>query len=277
MSVYEADRRPPHDPALCTRAFCGRCKPAGQATPPPPVDRELRPSPGRPDAVVAGIGLASHPPMRTLANDLRDLADQLDAEGEDAEGMASLLASRGWGSSTLGDGRRGKAALTTPEAEAAKVWPQRQNGTRWFGADVVYSQFLADVARAVSRTRSYTADLMSHASDEDRTVTGSGECRACARFCDPGRKAGNRLVKSMCPTCYRAWRRYEIGGGSLIRQDWISQRRESFTERDTEGRPVCVHTPEPDHDLDLSSEHIGELIDAETADSADVGSEQGDP
>lgn len=219
------------------------------------------------------MGLASHPPMKTLAGYLRELADLCESDGEDSEGMASALASRGWGSSAIGDGRRGNVVLTGPESEAAKVWPTKGPGTRWFGADVVLAQLAADTDRASKRLRAYIEALMSHASDEDRTVTGSGECRACARYCNPSKKAGNRLVKSMCPTCYRAWRRYELDGGPLIRQDWIAQRRESFTERDAEARPIRVHTPEPDHDLDLSSEHIAELIDAEVADSRETGSD----
>lgn len=268
-----------HDPETCERKPCAWCgpRPVSKAPPLDPDKHEHRGPTPDPMAVVHGIGLASHPPVNVLASDLRELADLLEREGDDAKGMASTLAARGWGSATMGDGRRGAAALTKPEAEASKSWPKKQGGTRWFGADVVYAQLLADVGRTVLRAHSYTDDLMAHASDDDRTVTGSGECRACAAFCDPSKKPGNRLVKSMCPTCYRAWRRYELAGGSMIRQDWISQRREGYTERDPAGNVVKVHTPEPDHDLDLSSERIGDVIDLATADTRETGSEQEGP
>lgn len=42
MTLYEIDRRPPHDPATCTREPCGRCKSSPVPAPPKPVDHDVQ-------------------------------------------------------------------------------------------------------------------------------------------------------------------------------------------------------------------------------------------
>lgn len=255
-----------HDPAACQRASCGRCKPSGKPALPPRVDAQHQGPTATPDPVVRSIGLPRHPTPHDLAKTLRECAKALEEHGLDAIDLVADLASRGFSGSTLGDGgSRGNSELTPTEAATARNVPGRDDDTgkplprhpeaRWYDADRRYASLLRDLNRLAGYVKSRTDEILRHASDEDRTVTGSGECMACARYCTPdGDRPGNRLRAGLCPTCYRAWRRYQLDDGPLRRAEWVAQRREGFTERNEDATVKAIHTPEPDHDIDLTTE-----------------------
>lgn len=263
MSTFsEWDSLPKHDPASCERDPCRRC--AGPHTPhPPSLGKKDGPrSTDRPDPVIRSIGLASHPTPAVIADALEAAAAALRASGLEAIDMASILASRGYAAVTLGDGgSRGTDTASGPERNAYRPGDRTDAGApipppaaaRWWNADHHYARTLADLWKLARHARSSTDELLHHADDVDPTPAGTGSCRACHRECRPtARKPGNRLRSGLCPTCYRAWRRHVDGDNPSLWSDWVAKRREGYTERDADGRVVAIHTPEPDHDIDLT-------------------------
>lgn len=206
-----------------------------------------------------------HETPAELARLLREAARRLEETGLDAIDLVSALASRGYAAATLGDGgSRGSDSTSSTERHGSRYLPDHdRNGNlksipsdvRWVEADVDYATALRDLGRLAVRVTASTNEIMRHASDEDRTKTGSGICLLCARSCMPTKdKPGDRLRSGLCPTCYRAWNRYQNDGGTMTRGEWVAKRREDITERDAAGNIVKIHTPEPDHDIDLSTE-----------------------
>jgi hypothetical protein len=194
------------------------------------------------DRTIASAGLPKHPEPYAIAKALRDAATRLEESGLDAIDMVSILAARGYSASTLGDGgSRGSDSTSSTERHATQ-----DGGSRWFNADREYAQLLRTVWLDAQAVISTIDEILRHAQDIDPTPAGTGSCMACDRFCRPDKdKPGNRLVSGLCPTDYRAWAR----AGRPLRIQWIAERRRSFT--DEQG---TLHTPEPDHDLDLSRE-----------------------
>jgi hypothetical protein len=70
-----ASRVPLHDPSVCTRVPCGKCRPHGKAQPPKPVDHEVARSKG----TVSRLGGVT-PQQLHLA--LTDLAKTIDRHGQ---------------------------------------------------------------------------------------------------------------------------------------------------------------------------------------------------
>lgn len=230
-----------HNPDLCTRVPCGRCKPPSlsQAPPVPPNPHLVQdPSPG-PDAVVRSIGLPRHPAVDVVQEAARGTADGL---SDRVLVMAHLLASRGFANSTLGDGGS-RATDSTSSTERTAL---RDHPDRWVDVDVKLAARIGEWHRAGVALRALVADITHHAADLDPVPAGTGECLACGRFVRPSKdKPGNRLRSGLCPTHHRAWCR----AGRPDRGEWISGVRKSLT--DEHG---VLHSPEPDHDLDLSRE-----------------------
>lgn len=264
MSTFETDIRPPHDPESCTRAGCGRCRPKGKANVPPipttgenggigPHDVETPPPP--PDRAVASIGRVKHSPPSKLAEIARDFARLMDDQGLDIFDRLHHLSDDGYPGATLGDGgSRGTDSPSQPERFVLR------NPGPWHGKDREFHADLRRLEDLLVDVKATMLNVLRHASTDDPTPAGTGECRACARYCKPSEgKAGNRLRSGMCPTCYRAWKRYSDGGGELIRVEWIAQRLASFTERYEDGTVKQIHTPEPDHDIDLSTERWADV------------------
>lgn len=197
------------------------------------------------DKVIASMGLPRHPTPHEIAKVLREAASRLEQHGLDAIDKVSVLSARGYPAATLGDGgSRGSDETSSTERHA--TGRDRSPEARWFGADADYAQTLQQLDRFARLAVVVTDEIMRHALDVDPTPAGTGECLGCGRFCRPdGDKPGNRLRSGLCPTCYRAWAR----AGRPLRGEWVAQRRKTLT--DDEG---ILHTPEPDHDLDLSSE-----------------------
>lgn len=202
------------------------------------------------DRQIARAPLPHHSEQDDIAALLRRVTAQLE-DGHRAEDLAALLAARGWATGTLGDGGS-RSSDTTSSTERTVVAGKGQAG-RWDQIDLRYAQALVELERAAERFENLHTTVMAHASDQDEVPSGTGECRACSMLCRPTEsRPGFRLRQGLCPTCYRAWRRYTIAGHPLHRAEWVTRRRESFTERDAAGRVVQIHTPEPDHDIDLT-------------------------
>lgn len=241
MSAFEVDIRPPHDVLTCTRNPCGRCQPHLSTAPPIPTNPHDAEVPrANPDPVVASIGLPKHPEPTMIAKALREAADAIDDHAMRAIGMARNLAAKGYSASTLGDGgSRGTDTTSSTERHAL-----HDGSHRWDKADRAYALALQGSWRNALHVRSMTDELLRHASDADPLPAGTGECKACARFCRPDKGQGDRLRSGLCQTCYRAWNRYD---GDMLWSAWVAQRREGYTERDAAGNVVAIHSPEPDH------------------------------
>lgn len=233
-----------HDPDLCERAVCGRCRPQGKPQAPDigrnPHDAAAAPPP--PDAVVRSIGLPRHPGVTVIVEIGQTHLQRLVSDGDRAVEYASLLASRGYANSTLGDG----GSRATDGTSSTERTALRDFRDRWVDVDVLLATRLRDFHRAGLALDALVADVLHHAADLDHVPAGTGECVCCSRFCRPSKdKPGNRIQAWFCPTCYRAWAR----AGRPERSGWIRQRQKDLT--DDHG---VLHTPEPDHDLDLSRE-----------------------
>lgn len=201
------------------------------------------------DLAIRSIGLPKHPDPSSIAEALEAAAKALRSNGMDAISMASILASRGYPSATLGDGgSRGSDTTSSTERHG-----DPDNHPTFANIDWYYAQLLHTAWTSATKIASRTVEIIAHATDIDPTPAGTGSCRACNRLCRPtAAKPGNRLKAGLCPTCYKAWERYRVDG-PMLWSEWVAKRRESYSERDVTGRLVAIHTPEPDHDLDLSS------------------------
>lgn len=242
-----ASRAPVHDPTTCTRRPCRRCDPHPAPVPPKPVDREVAEPPAPPDPTVRSIGLPKHPDPSTIADALEAAATALRKDGLAAITMASTLAARGYSAVTLGDGgSRSSDTTSSTERHGNQHHP-------WANLDHTYARLLRVAWQLASKLTAHTTSILAHATDIDPTPAGTGACRACNRVCRPdAQRPGNRLRSGLCPTCSRAWQRYMKADGSMLWSEWVAKRREGYTERDPQGRLVAVHTPEPDHDIDLT-------------------------
>lgn len=231
-----------HDPASCTRMPCRRCGPKGVANPPPAIDQNVGQQPEAPDPTVRSIGLPSHPDPATMAAVGEEAAKAIRSKTLLATDMASTLAAKGYSARTLGDGgSRGTDTTSSTERLASRP------ANRWDAADHAYAAALRDFWRAGLAVIAQTDELLRHASDIDPTPAGTGECRACARFVRPTKQRSSfRLRSGLCPSCFGAWSNYRGQGGSMLWSEWVSRRRESFTERDLHGNVVAIHTPEPE-------------------------------
>lgn len=229
-------------------------RPGGRhPAPEPPKGKEpvVRPAGAdRPsDQVVASIGLPHHAPLRDIIENLRASADEVSAHGARAIALARELAAVGYAASTLGDGgSRGTDDTSSTERAAGLGGPldAKPRPNRWRGVDARLARAYTTADRAAKDLKTLVADIVQHAEDLDPIPVGTGECQACGRFCRPDKdRPGNRLRSGLCPTDYRAYLR----AGQPDRGYWIHQRRGDLTDEND-----VLHTPEPDHDIDLSSE-----------------------
>lgn len=250
MSIYELDRRPPHDRATCTRSTCGRCRPQGLSAAPPipqnPQDAAAPPEP--PDAVIQSFGLPRHPDPFAMAEAHEEAAKAIRSRALKAIDLAAVLAARGFSAATLGDGgSRGTDNMSS--GERAVIQAESFGPDRWSAADEAYAQSLRTGWLAAKRITALTNGILSHASSDDPTPAGQGECRACARFVRPSKeRPSHRLRSGLCPSCSNAWGAYRAKGGLMLWSEWVARRREGFTERNESGQVVKIHTPEPDHE-----------------------------
>ena len=210
---------------------------------PPPKEKVIRRDTTT-DTTVAAIGLPRHPPPKAITESTRDVSDTLRTHGGRAVELSHVLAARGYAASTLGDGgSRGTDGTSSTERAATKDFHDR-----WKNADRALAQALAEFDRWAKHANHLILDLIHHAQDLDPIPAGTGECQACGRFCRPdATRPGNRLRSGFCPTDYRAMLR----SSTTDRGGWIRARRGDLT--DDQG---ILHTPEPDHDIDLTTEKL---------------------
>lgn len=198
------------------------------------------------DRTIASIGLPRHASPKALAESSHRVGDRLHNRGDAAIHLASLLAAKGYPTSTGSDGgprSTDPTSSTERAAQRAIEWKDR-----WEGVDHRLATALSDLDRANTKADALIMEILQHAEDLDPVPVGTGECQACGRFCRPDKaKPGNRLRAGLCPTDYRAWLR----ASKPHRGDWVRTRRGEFT--DDNG---VLHTPEPDHDIDLTSEAL---------------------
>lgn len=197
------------------------------------------------DRTIASHGLPRHPSPSDIAETLERAARALNKSGQRALELASVLAARGYGASTLGDGgSRGTDPTSSTERAAGTDGPIDR---RWIEADHYYADLLRTAWRTAINLEARTHELLRHADDQDPTPAGTGECLTCTRVCRPTRQRPDfRLRSGLCPSCRNAWANYQRTDGQLARPDWISRRREAFTERDTAGNVIQVHQAEDD-------------------------------
>lgn len=243
-----------HDPATCTRKPCSRCAKPKTAQPPAPNGHNHQGPTPEPTPVVRSIGLPSHPEPSVIASALEDAAKAIRSNALRATDMASVLAAKGYSAATLGDGgSRGTDTTSSTERHASLP-------SRWEAADYIYAETLRTIWQDALGATAATNELLRHASDEDRTPAGTGECRACARFIRKSdTRKSHRLRSGLCPSCFGAWCTYRAAGGPdgsagpLLWSDWTARRREAITERDVAGNVVRIHTPEPDDESGQSA------------------------
>lgn len=158
------------------------------------------------------------------------------ADGTRAEVMAGVLAARGWGTTTLGDGGpRGTSPTSSTEREALA---ERTPLSAWKTVEVDYHRSVQALQKAAEDHEHQLLRILGHASDQDPIPGGTGYCECCTRFCrpDPTRdRAEDRLKAGLCPACYRAYLR---AGRPFPLGDWLRRRRASLT--DERGQ---VHAP----------------------------------
>lgn len=195
---------------------------------------------------IAAIGLARHPAPAVIEAQMNKTSDRVRRDGARAIELARNLASTGYPSSTLGDGGSRGSDDTSSTERAAGVLNQRPMVNRWADADRRLAAAFAVAHKANQQLEHEIANIVAHAADLDPVPVGTGECQACGRFCRPDKdRPGNRLRSGLCPTDYRAWLR----AGQPQRNEWVRTRRTDFTDENG-----VLHTPEPDHDIDLTRE-----------------------
>lgn len=195
------------------------------------------------DRDIARAAMPSHGEHRDIAALLHRLATALEENGPRAEAMVTLLAARGWGSGTLGDGgpRSSDGTSSTERALGlggssdepdAKVKPPRTPLlARWQGKDVRLHELERRIEHDARELEALLGNIVSHGADDDPIPGGTGECACCGRFCRPdGSKEGRdefRLKAGLCPSCYRAYLR---DGQPWPRSDWIRDRKQALTD-----------------------------------------------
>lgn len=210
--AIEVDIRPPHDPETCGRNPCGKCQPHPSTAPPVsanPHDAEVPRT--NPDPVVAKVGLPAHPDPATIASALEAAAKAIRSRAFKAIDMATVLAAKGYSARTIGDGgSRGSDTTSSTERLAARP-------DRWDSADHAYAALLRGGWQTALRMQEVTDELVRHASDDDPTPIGQGECRACARFVKRTKdRPSYRLRSGLCPSCFNAWGTYQKNGGAWL-------------------------------------------------------------
>ena len=94
---------------------------------------------------------------------------------------------------------------------------------RWHNIDHRYAQLLRLIWTTTLQLEQLTADLLAHATTDDPTPAGLGNCEACDHFCNPKRNPDDRLKAKLCPACHTDWTRKKT---TLDYNDWLQLRRQ---------------------------------------------------
>jgi hypothetical protein len=203
------------------------------------------------------------PDLRDVVVQLRRAADLLDASPPHDRKLADvalcrclqctaeLLAARGWPSSTLGSGSRSSDTTSSTERAAGVDSPSRHPRLPQFAdLDVTLAAQLRALGQGSDALIGLVATLRSHASDEDPTPAGTGNCGACERFCRPtADRPDNRLTVGYCPTCSVAWYRWRAKNPGCQRSDFTTWQR-----RKLEGRQAPLPPRQPSRHLAVAEE-----------------------
>lgn len=190
------------------------------------------------DRAMSSLGLAWHPPLRSLAKEVRQLAQLLEGDLGTAIRVAPLLAAKGWPGSTLGDGGARSTDSTTSVERAAgtlqEVKPTDIRDARFANVDRRLAALLAVIHQATTEVSRLASDVLAHADDVDLIPPGTGGCQCCSRFCRPDAEhPDNRLRAGFCPACWKAWER----AGRPERGPWMIDRRARLTAAMKAGKP----------------------------------------
>lgn len=204
----------------------------------------------QPDPVVASIGLPRHQKPKVLAQYLRAVANRIEADGPHAIRVATILASRGFGSGTLGDGGSRSTDGTSSVERAAGVTSDTGARPKFADADRTLAASLRLIWQAGLSIESQLADLLSHGDDVDVLPPGTGNCECCEVFVRPtGERPDFRLRAGLCPACHKAYGR----AGGPDRGAWIIQRRQDLRSAFKSGKApadiVRLIADGPDEDL----------------------------
>lgn len=144
---------------------------------------------------------AARPAPSVLADQLEALARTIRANGNRPRVMASLLASRGYPTATLGNGA--PSSDPTSSTERAALDPGY-----WVDIDVN----LARAERLLWSTgvlvATYHSQILAQASDDDPIPAGTGPCilrEICEHICNPRKRPSDRLRRGLCPSHYNRW------------------------------------------------------------------------
>lgn len=209
----------------------------GNPSPPAPIDREVAPHTAHPpERMVARAPMPHHGEPSDVAALLARVSARMIDDGYRPEALVTVLAARGYSTSTMGDGGPRSTDSTTPVERAAGVAgdpkkPTKDPLARWRGKDREFHQTVADLERLALRYESLHTDVMAHAGDDDPVPVGTGHCVCCAKLVRPtADKDWLRLKAGLCPACYKSWQRYQAEGGQLVRSDWLHERRKTLTD-----------------------------------------------
>ena len=154
------------------------------------------------------------PTPAQLARALREAADLVDRHGAKALELAPLLAARGWGTSTLGDGgSRGTTDDTTTERAALNRSPYRDVDARllrWWQATWTLTTAGADLITKITAHAALDEDHDGRATN----TPGSGACIVCTKWATGG--VNDKLIAGYCNPCrvsWQGWRARQIAAG----------------------------------------------------------------
>jgi len=151
---------------------------------------------------------APHPTV--LAQALEQTARILRTHGTQAQRMATLLAARGYPTSTLGNGTRSSDTTTSTERAiglAGPDGPLTPPDPGWIGVDDKLANEGRALLRAAINHASLVTRILAHASDDDPLPAGIGYCQhpECDHLCDPRKNPDDRLRSNYCPMHHKRW------------------------------------------------------------------------
>lgn len=173
MSLFQIDRRPPHDSATCSRPVCGRCRPSEAPSSPPPVDHAV--APHKPRSIAKGLAQRLH-----NAGDLwGEHGDEM-ALRADVWRTANLPGPDDGGDEEQDEARRDARSdhdrMNAAEAaQAATYYDELDRITKRLDADLRRLERLKEIICPVPLKRSVPASVQA------AEAAGEGWCASCFR------------------------------------------------------------------------------------------------
>lgn len=156
-----------------------------------------------------------HPSPARVATYLRQVAGQLDTNGDNAIARARSLAERGYPAATIGNGARSSDPTSSTERAAL-------NPDGWADIDDTLARALRRLWADTTVVEGLLDRVLAHASDDDPTPAGQGPCGCgCGHVCRPTKKPDDRLRSGFAPACYRRWLRWRAQYPTATRSDYL--------------------------------------------------------